>query len=87
MQVIIDIPSNEYEDILDRFNHTLTDTTHYERMIAKGIPFEVDNKKIIWLYNFEDGTTFELYNNNLSIAEIEKLIALHGEVTVDFKTR
>lgn len=86
MQVIIDIPHDEYEDILDRFNHTLTDTTHYERMIAKGIPFEVDNKKIIWLYNFEDGTTFELYNS-LSIAEIEKLIALHGEVTVDFKTR
>lgn len=41
---------------------------------------------MIWLYNFEDGTTFELYNS-LSIAEIEKLIALHGEVTVDFKTR
>ena len=86
MQVIIDIPDGEYEDILDRFNHTLTDTTHYERMIAKGIPFSVDNKKMIWLYNFEDGTTFELYNS-LSITEIEKLIALHGEVTVDFKTR
>ena len=86
MRVIIDIPHDEYEDILDRFNHTLTDTTHYERMIAKGIPFSVDNKKMIWLYNFEDGTTFEVYNS-LSIAEIEKLIASHGEVTVDFKTR
>ena len=86
MRVIIDIPHDEYEDILDRFNHTPTDTTHYERMIAKGIPSSVDNKKMIWLYNFEDGTTFELYNS-LSIAEIEKLIALHGEVTVDFKTR
>ena len=38
MQIVIDIPDKEYEEIIDNKLNKSWDMTHYERVIAKGKP-------------------------------------------------
>ena len=41
----------------------------------------------VWIYIFEDGTKLELLNIGLSTEEVQKLMELHGAVTVNFERR
>ena len=79
MQIVIDIPDKEYEEIIDNKLNKSWDMTHYERVIANGIPLPkghgriLDEKDILDTKN-NDGGWYDLIDMPEYIAGIKAII-------------